>query len=170
MAEILCGNILIQKSLSGKAYNKPCGFWGCSNEDYQDWVNTLKYRLDIAKKYFNQLNEISNFSGQSSLSDTEKYIGTQIALLKTEYDDFASSLGAPNVDYQLKIKDIQQRISTAACLIQDLQESIENRGHDVTSPSGLIATTGQSSWAATAAQWAAIGLLGLLAYRFIQKV
>lgn len=170
MAEILCGNTLIQKSLSGKSYDKPCSFWGCNINDYQDWLNTLKYRLDIAKKYYKQLEEISTFSGQASLSDTEKYLGTQIALVKTEYDDFASSLGDQNTNYQLKIKDLQQRISTVACLIQDLQESIENRGHDVTSPSGLIATTGQSSWAATAAMWLGVGLGALFVYRIVQKV
>jgi hypothetical protein len=172
MAEILCGNVLIAKSLSGKPYDKPCSGWfgGCSVEDYQDWVNTLKYRIDIARKYYNQLDEISKFSGQASLSDTEKYIGTQIALLKTEYDDFAASLSQPNVDFKLKIKDIQQRISTAACLIQDLQESIENRGHDVTSPSGLIATTGQPSWTTQAAWALALGLGAVAVWRLTQRL
>jgi hypothetical protein len=170
MAERLCGNTSIQNSLNGKEYDKPCGFWGCNNEHYQDWLNTLKFRLDVAKRYYKQLEEISTFSGQSSLSDIEKYIGSQIALLKTEYDEFSSA--GPDLassDYKIKISALQQRISTAACLIQDLQEKIEDRGHTVTT-SGLIATTHKSSWASTAALWLAIGIGGIALYRIVDRI
>jgi hypothetical protein len=167
MAETLCGNTTIQQSLSGKSYADPCGFWGCNNENYQDWLGTLKYRIDIAKKYYKQLEEIATFQGQSSLSDTEKYIGTQIALIKTEYDDYASvGTELSSSEYKIKVKEIQQRISTAACLIQDLQEKIEDRDQSV-SASGLIATTHKSSWASDIALWGAIGLGFLFIYRRI---
>lgn len=166
-SETLCGNTTIQQSLSGKAYGDPCGFWGCNNENYQDWLGTLKYRIDIAKKYYKQLEEIATFQGQASLSDIEKYIGSQIALLKTEYDDYASVVTElSSSEYKIKIKEIQQRISTAACLIQDLQEKIEARDQNV-SASGLIATTHKSSWTKDIAIWGAIGLVFLAIYRRI---
>lgn|SRR5574338_1008009 len=170
MAESLCGNKAIEFSVSGKPYNDPCGFWGCSYENYQDWVETLRVRIEIGKRFYKKLEELSTLNEQGSLKDTEKLLLSNLNDNKTIYEEFkAVGTGLSAAEYKSKINELLPYISDTACIIQNIQTAIDERDGTYVN-SGLIKSTTDATTSSTAIKWLLIGFAGFLAFRIADRM
>lgn len=170
MAESLCGNKAIEFSVSGKPYNDPCGFWGCSYENYQDWVETLRVRIEIGKRFYKKLEELSQLNDQGQLKDTEKLLLSNLNDNKVIYEEFkAVGTGLSSSEYKSKINELLPYISDTACIIQNIQTRIDERDGTYVN-SGLIKSTTDTSTSTSVMKWLAIGFVAFIAFRAADKL
>lgn len=168
MAENLCNNVKAQVSLEGRTFKDPCGFFGCSYSNFQDWLFTLKSRIDLANSNWKKLNSIIQLPNTKNLNDAEKAYEGRIKEAKELYNILKDKPeGLSGSEYEKDIGQLKTGISEITCLIEEIQISIEDRDGKIVA-TGLVDQR-QASMAQSLAKWAMIGAAGYLAFMFVNK-
>lgn len=168
MAENLCNNVKAQVSLEGRTFKDPCGFFGCNYSNFQDWLFTLKSRIDLANSNWKKLNSIIQLPNTKNLNDAENAYGGRIQEAKELYNILKDKPdGLSGIEYEKFIGQLKTGISEITCLIEEIQISIEDRD-------GKIVATGltdqrQEGLMSSVAKWVMIGAAGYLAFTFVNQ-
>lgn len=166
MAETLCGNPKTQVSLEGRTFDSPCGMFGCSYKDFIDWYSTFKTRLNLARSTFKKLEHYQGLQENASFTKEEDEIGKRLVSMQLLVDEMKGTKDdLTSGQYKGLIEDLKVNISQVTCDIEIIQQGIEDRG-------GLITKTGladsrSSVFASPWFKWAAVGMVGYAAFRWI---